>query len=411
MKLTAFFSDTYCPMRLLGASPGSIQQYQIAIHALEKHLKREPLVSDLNADTVTRFIEGERKRGMAIATINARLRHLFALARLVRQRKLFDADLDELKLFKEKRPAPVAWTEEEMERLIASCRLARGRFMGVTAAAWWESLTLLLYDSGLRRSAAMQVRFEEIDFTTGMLRVPAERMKNGVEQFFKLHHQTVEAILGTLPPRRKLVFPWPFTHYRSLYGRFKVILRRAGLPFSKRDMFHKVRRTTASHTARLLGEGVASMQLGHQDQSTIKRYVDPRFTARHDASDFLPRPGWLNPREIVVKADAPATQPMGEPVTVTYSQADLRGEGDDVFARLATVDEFRPADVKAALDALGMHGKELADEIGVQYQSLMRMLRERKPLSVRMSKLIRTALGIDFDRSGQAGRARKAGAA
>ncbi len=410
MLLMEFFETVYRPMRLLAASGGTLQQYRIAIHAVEKQLSRPPLVGDLSCTTVTRFIEHERKRGMAAATINARLRHLLALARLVRKRGFFDADLDELRLLREKQAAPSAWTETEMESLIASCRLARGRFLGVPAAAWWESLVLLIYDTGLRRSPAMQVRFDEIDFTTGMLRVPAERMKNGVEQFFKLHTQTIQAILSTLPPRRKLVFPWPFYHQACLYGRFRVILRRAGLPFGSKDMFHKIRRTTASHTARLLGESIASMQLGHQDGSTIKRYIDPRFTARHDAADVLPRPGWVNPREITVTLHRESPT-AGEPETVEYSHADLRGDGDDVFSRLAETEDMSPRDIKAALDALGMRAKELAEEIGLTPWSLARMLRGKRPLSADLASRIRGALGISFNREGEAGAARRDGAA
>lgn len=396
MSLLEFFTTVYVPMRLLGAGRGTIQQYTIAIHSIEKFVGRSPVVGDLNATCIASFIQSELARGMAIATVNARLRQLFALARLVRARGIFEADLGDLRLLKERRPAPVAWTDAEMELLVKSCRLCRGRFLGVQTAGWWESLVLLTYDTGLRRSAAVAVRFDEIDFTTGMLRVPAERMKNGVEQFFKLHHQTIEAILSTLPPKRKQLFPWPFVHQGAFYKRFRTILKRAGLPVGKKDLFHKIRRTTASHTARLLGEGVASMQLGHQDPTTIKRYIDPRFTARHDASDFLPRPGWSNPREIIIKPAELPPMPMGEPETRTYSLADLRGEGDDVFARLKENGCTTPDDITAALNALGLNASELAKELGIAPRSLQRMLRGKKPLAIHLGQRIRVALGISL---------------
>lgn len=394
MLLEDFFTEVYLPMRLLGASKATIQQYTIGIHTLEKYLKRVPLVGDLNEATVAGFVQHELARGMAVATVNGRLRYIFSLARMVRSRGLYEADMGDVRKLKEKRSAPIAWTDGEMVAIIKSCRLCRCRFLGVPSAGWWESLVLLTYDTGLRHAAATAVRFDEIDFATGMLRVPAERMKNGVEQFFRLHPQTIEAILGTLPPKRKLLFPWPFRHQGAFYGRFKAILKRAGLPYGKKDLFHKIRRTTASHTARLLGAGVASMQLGHQDPTTIRRYIDPRFTSRHDAADFMPRPAWENPREIVVETTEVKRQELAEREVVRYPLEYLRGDGDDVFERLKHERNLTGADVKDALDALGMNASELASQLGITPRSLQRMLREKKPLAIHLGQRIRTALGI-----------------
>ncbi len=218
---------------------------------------------------------------------------------------------------------------------------------------------------------------------------------NRGEQFFRLYDQTIEAILATLPPKRKLVFPWPFTHHRSLYGRYKTILRRAGLPFTKRDMFHKIRRTTASHIARLVGQALASQHLGHQNPDSIKRYMDPRFTANHQAAQWMPRPGWDNPRDIQVEVTASRETPQPlEPVTVRFTQAELRGEGDDVMARLVNKRLFEVQDIRDLIDAVGMEDQEFAKAIKLSPSWLSKVLRGRRDASWELSERIRRYLGF-----------------
>jgi hypothetical protein len=258
---------------------------------------------------------------------------------------------------------------------------------------------LVAYDTGLRRSALLACRFDELDFDTRTLRVPAERMKNDCEQLYELSSQTIEAILATLPPRRSKLFPWPFRYERCLYDRYRRILRRAGLPHTSKDMFHKLRRTTASHLAAIAGEHIAIQQLGHRDTSCIGRYVDPRFTASHAHARHLPRPAWRNPRELLVESAAskPPAEPL-PPVTVRYALADLRGEGEDVLMRLR--DNSGPEgrvlteDVNAALAVLGIFHVDFAAELGVTEQYLCSVLRGRMPMTLKLSDRIRVRLGV-----------------
>ncbi len=191
-----------------------------------------------------------QQKPLSPVTINSRCRMLKTLWRFaVRKRFILvddDNNLEAVDWIPVDRTNPRAWTIEEMESIVQSARLARGRFLGVQAAKWWPAFLLLLYDTGLRFNAALGCRFDEVDWTNKMLCVPPGRQKNRTEQFFRLHDQTIEALLATLPPKRQLLFPWPFPTQRTLYHRFKVILKRAGLPFTRRDLFHRIRRARAA---------------------------------------------------------------------------------------------------------------------------------------------------------------------
>ncbi len=308
-------------------------------------------------------------------------------------------NLDDVDRFKLPKRVPCAWTMPEMDRLIEASRLESGRYFGVAAGKWWPALLLTLFDTGLRRAAAFEIRFEEIDFTSGFLRVPAERMKNDCEQYFRLHPQTLEAILETLPPRRAKVFPWPFKH-RDCHGdRLRGILKRAGLPHSRLDLFHKIRRTTASHLAKMIGRTAAIRQLGHKDDTTINRYIDPRFTADHDLSSHLPRPDWKEPARIEIEVTGPAPSADAlESRKLVVNSLDVSELGVDLFATLGEKERLTPEDIKAAIKALGLNHVDLAHEIGMSVQWVCTALSGRKPMGEAMEERIRVALGLTYDR-------------
>lgn len=416
MLLGDFFRDVYTPARMGNANGRSLQQLQVAISRFEAFIGRQATLADLTEDAVIKWMNHpwafnstkEKPKRISPSTTNSRLRELKTLWRYaVRKRFIIVGDennLESVERFRVPKRNPRAWSIEEMARIVKSSRMAKGRFMGIPANLWWPAFLLLLYDTGLRLTSAMGIRFEEIDFNDKLLCVPPERMKNNCEQYYWLHDQTIEAILETIPPRRAKVFPFPFDYRRALYGRYRVILRRAGLPSTKLDMFHKIRRTTASHVSRLLGEQAAIRQLGHQDASCIRRYVDPRFTNDHMAAQHLPRPAWNSPKILEVETTdiEPAPAPL-PPVSVRYSSADLRGEGADVFQQILDGDMTGPL-VAQAVEILGIRLVEFAAEVGMNKKYVGRILAGKTPLCPKSKSAIRRALGITFDHSGEGDR-------
>jgi integrase len=395
LPLATFFTDVYQPAKETGRGPRWGQWYTAALSSFRKFLEREPTLGDLDADTITAWMRHSHKRGNSPVTINQRTKAMKSIRCFaVRKRYLPAGDLDDVELLPVPRRLPKAWSIAELDAIIRSARLARGRFFGVEAGKWWASLVLLMFDTGLRVQAAMAVRFDEIDFKEKLLRVPAERMKNDTEQYYRLHDQTVEAILDTLPPEREKLFPWPFEHYSALYGRFRRILIRAGLPSGKRDMFHKLRRTTATQIAARFGDALARQQLGHRTADCIRNYVDPRFTARHDLALSLPRPAWDNPRAVQVEVQhAPEPEPTENRVVQIDFDA-LTGKRD-FFAALAAKPRLSGDDVGRAIDMLGVKYRQIASAVGCSAEWLGKAVNGRVELSFRLEHALRVYFGLE----------------
>ena len=200
LTLREFFETHYLPSRHLNANGLSAKQLTIAIRRFGVFIGHDARLSDLTEDNVTRFMAAglKQEKPLSPVTINDRCRMLKTLWRFAVRKRFILVDDDNNLLAVDwipvDRTVPRAWTIEEMERLIQSARLARGRFLGVPAAKWWPALLLVLYDTGLRVTAALGSRFDEIDFPNKIRTVPPERQKTRCEQFFRLHDQTIEAI-------------------------------------------------------------------------------------------------------------------------------------------------------------------------------------------------------------------------
>ena len=190
---------------------------------------------------------------------------------------------------REYRRLPKAWTTAELEVLLTTAAATPGMIEGVPAGGWWTGLLLVLYDTGVRRRAAFSIEREHLDLDTAWLTVPAENQKQKVEQRFKLSGQTVEAIRSIWLPPRRFLFPWPYSK-RHLWTAFTRVLEAAGLPHTRFDKFHKLRKTCASYIAKAAGLDAASRQLGHSGVEVSKRYVDPSIACSAiDGVVYLPR--------------------------------------------------------------------------------------------------------------------------
>ena len=404
MTVRSFFWTVYMPLRLTTASKSCIQQMDVAINRFEVFLEREAMLTDLCENTMAAFLADSLARKLSPVTCNMRAKSLSTIWRLAKRKQSamgleLSDDLEGLSLLRVPKNLPRAWLPEEMDRLLESCLKAHGRLAGVQTKFFWASLLLVLYDTGLRLKAAMEIRFDEIDLTSHMLRVPADRMKNDCEQYFRLSDHTLQVISDASTPAREKVFPFPFCHHRALYDRWRVILRRAGLPSTRNDMFHKIRRTTASNLAMVAGEWSAIQQLGHRNEGTIKRYIDPRFTANHDAARLLIRPGVAIGTVAPSLPDTVPERATGERLAGLSAGmvANVLHPSRSVLEALVAQPTITRADLKRALKAIGMSAAEFAKESGIGPESLRKALNYGglgEPLTPYMESKVRAALGI-----------------
>lgn len=282
-----FFETTYRPLRLVGTSPATTEQYLIAIGHWERFTGCLP-ISRADDISLARVMQGLLDSGDSPATANKVRRHLLAILRFAVHRGVL-ATMPEFPRVTERLRVPRAWLISEVSAILREAARTPGCICGIRASDWWRSLLLAIYDSGGRVGAVIGSRTDEFSASERTLRLAAERQKDRADQLIRLHESTVEAILATDPHRRDLLWPWPFGR-GTLYKQFRRIVCRAGVESGRGtgSLFHRLRRTTASYL--LAHGGDPTKQLGHSTPRVTLRYLDPRICGGLHAADLLPRP-------------------------------------------------------------------------------------------------------------------------
>jgi integrase len=291
LSIREFFRSQYEVLKLAAATPGTIENYITALnHLRDFRGGRDPLLQELDEEMVAAAMGKLLKDGRSPATANSFRRHIMAIWRYAKKRG-FVADIPEVLPFKQPKRLPRAKLIAEIGRILQAAAREPGTIGEIPARWWWTALVLVIYDTGLRISAVMAMRWENYDAVAGTVLAPWYTQKQDADQLLPLSPQSVEA-LEHVRGGDPLLFPWPYDHWGrqwpTLNRHFRLILQRAGLPSTRKDLFHALRRSTASYIK--AGGGDATWQLGHSSQQTTKVYLDPRIVKPPRQVDLLPRP-------------------------------------------------------------------------------------------------------------------------
>lgn len=285
MTLQQLLDDLYVPLK--GVTERTRILYQFTIDAYGRFLGRVPTLADLDELSVARFLI-QRVRDRAVATAAKDRAQIRALWEFAARRKLVDS-WPTIKTIRVPQRVPECWLTEEYERLLASASQERVLLLDIPSAKWWRALLLLAYDTGERITALISIRWRNVK-NGAVLFVAEDRKGRRADVYREISEATaaaLEDIRGSRGPD-DLVFPWPRT-YTYLWTRLEIILKRAGLPASRRDKFHKIRRTTASYYE--AGGGSAQRLLDHANPQTTRCYLDPRVVKGKAAPDVIPKVG------------------------------------------------------------------------------------------------------------------------
>ncbi|MBX3438009.1 MAG: site-specific integrase [Planctomycetaceae bacterium] len=295
--LAEFLEHRYIPVKLAGASASSLYQHRRTVAKFGWYLGCEPTFAQLTDDHVEGFLAWLKAAGTRRnVTCNGYIVVLLAQWRFAWKKRKVDELPRDVTLLKVPKHLPRAWTLEELSRILQAAAETGGDVCGIPAKLWWPAQILTFYYSGLRLDALMRLQSTDLDSQTGILSVPAELQKQYTEQVFKLPPDVVDAVLALGPlDAREWLFPWPYDddgHYETLRKHYRRIISRTDLPTGRCDLFHKLRRTSASHLAAATDKKTAQEHLGHSHPSVTDRYLDPRITRRVHASDVMERPQW-----------------------------------------------------------------------------------------------------------------------
>ena len=285
--LHTFFEAVYRPLRLRGGSPRTAKIYTGLIKRFSEYLGRPARLADFDDLTVAGFLEHRRAKGLSPFTVERERSGLVALWGLAARRGLV-SQWPEVPPAKLPRRAPEAWTVPQMHQLFSTARNAPGWVNGVPANEFWAALLAVLWETGERISAVLAATKADYHRPTVLIR--GESRKGGIaDRVYTLSPATCHRLELAMDHRQPTIFFWPGCH-SALWGAWKRLVQRAGLPAGRGSGFHMVRRSAASHLAAHGGD--ATEFLGHRSPELARKwYLDPRITraGKPSPADVLPR--------------------------------------------------------------------------------------------------------------------------
>lgn len=282
VTLRSFFSKQYKPKRLIGKSKNVLRLYATCFRKFSRWLGRPAVLSDLNDDTVAGYLYA-LSEVRSLHTVDREYCCLVALWRFAARKRLVDC-FPEIAKPDGPTPIPDAWTQEELAKLMATAKEWDGEYGGVPAGLWWECLIRVIFDTGERVGAILQVKKDDI--ADNWLMVPATSRKGKkAGKRFKLSERTKSRLaeLSSIQQSEHL-FEWQlsYTYIWKVYGQ---ILEEAGLPNNRRTKLHKIRRTVATYYE--AAGGNATQLLGHSSRKVTEAYLDQRYIKTPQPCDLL----------------------------------------------------------------------------------------------------------------------------
>jgi len=210
----------------LRRSPSTIAFYRFSLEPLEKCLAQKGMEPD--ADLVTLHLLREFQlwlrdtRGMQPGGEHAVLRGVRATLRWGHDEELLARDpTKKLKLPTLPHDRPPAVQPEEVERCLKVAT-------GMTQPIRNRAILLCLYDTGLRMGEALQLRVDDVDMQTGMIRVRVETAKREKSRAVPMGLRTAKALNRYERMERKPTLPLVK----------EMFLSRTGEPMTKGGFTH-----------------------------------------------------------------------------------------------------------------------------------------------------------------------------
>ena len=296
MTLRELLRERIAPLKNL--SDRSVAMYESTLDRLRDNLGHEPTIDDLDDLTIAKFL---RWRG---STVHAKHRGLISPASLAKDSahvrtiwnwcckkrlRRSDGELLEFPDYSRPRvpkPRPVAYTVEDLQRLITAAKHRKGQIGGVPAAWYWPTKILAMFQTGERIGAVLALRWGEVDLDRCTLTFLAATRKGHRETITRAISPDLARMMRPQQrPADRLVWPWLEDRKAlSCYASLRVLCRLAGVTYHP---FHSIRKSTASY---LKAAGVsAKKQLGHSSEEMAENhYYDERITGQQSALDYLP---------------------------------------------------------------------------------------------------------------------------
>jgi integrase len=230
----------------LKSLPASIpdRNLPVALRCLEAWLGRAAHTGDLEEGPLYDWAASLVDRGVDPQTVD---RYCHAIRRLARA-AVAEGLLEHVPWLKSWRPRfkkakTLPWSPAELSQLFAAVRIQQGTISGLPASSWWRALLLASIDLQQPAPPLLALPGHAFDSSAGTVTIGL--------CVYSLHPRTAAAIAELPTTSRPRLFPWELDEsagpggnaYCMLFLDFKKILKRAGLPSGRMDLFRRLQAT------------------------------------------------------------------------------------------------------------------------------------------------------------------------
>lgn len=326
--VSEFYENCYRRQKHAGRSAHTVSDYRTAIRRFRAHFeasgqRHDPMLSDLTDDNLCDFLAWYvDDLQCAPETPNKYARNLKAIWRHA-IKKGVDLKLPDFDRLTTPKHARKTWTPWEFQWLLDAASKIDGVIGGVPAMVFWRALLMTVTNTASRINAVMQLQVDDLDFTRGTIALRHENVKDNADHRAPMLPATREALLELLKYRQvrrdERVFGcWPYDgnggYWATLRDYYKVLLESAGLPTSRRFLFHCLRAYTLTRIASAHGIEAARQFAKHSQLSVTLAYIDfDQVESSIDIQQVFPEFSGSPPPPTVPPALSAPTAPQSPP--------------------------------------------------------------------------------------------------
>ena len=296
MTLGNFLEDVYFTLKFQLAH-NTKRLMRNSVRLLNETLGREATLEDLTETTIAKHLKRLLDDGRSPFSVRKMRSDLMAMSNFAARRRLVDRAFY-LPPIKINEKSPFAYTEDEIRRILDSCRTQRGEAVykvngrtigGVPKADYMTALMMVLFQTAERKSAVLSMSFENVH--KDHIFFPADDRKGSRFNVSPINQDCYDAIQKIIEPKRELVFDCGSKS--SFHRWFAAVLKDANVP-SDCGHAHAIRRSSATIMVENGGTPIEVQQhLCHSDPNIQRAYVAARATLASKRKSFerLPKVG------------------------------------------------------------------------------------------------------------------------
>jgi integrase len=263
---------------------GTVRQYRIAVNLIDRWAGRPVRLDELNERLASEWLQAYSST-VAPHTVRAKKQALLALWRAASDEGLCDEPRTRrVRRVRLPERVVVAWTKEEVERLLAAAAtLPRWHRCGLRRSAWWDLAIRVAWDSGIRWGDLVSLRVDQIG-PDGSCTL--SQRKTAKVSAFRLSPSTLAALRASLEAcPRKLVCPWPTSPETFRDQMTRLVAKAGGRP----GTWKWIRRGSGTDVE-LQAPGLGHRHLGNTPAVFRASYEDQTITG-----SGIPAPRELRP--------------------------------------------------------------------------------------------------------------------